>query len=159
MTAPVNNRLPDYAYSHLVTRTVEACRVAKEAAAAAAEGIATGSAPLLNTIREKEKQLDTLDREIDDGVTLAITQVTGAQARELLACMKFMISLERIGDLLLSFASSAQAAGGRVDSQDTRDLTHMATVLEKMLADAGSAFSERDVKKAVEVLRADAEMD
>ena len=31
--------------------------------------------------------------------------------------------------------------------------------LEKMLADAGSAFSERDVKKAVEVLRADAEMD
>jgi phosphate transport system protein len=156
---PVNNRLPDYAYSHLVTRTIEACEVAKQAAATAAEGIATGSSSLLNSIREKEKQLDTLDREIDDGVTLAITQVSEPQARELLACMKFMISLERIGDLLLSFASSAQAAGGRVDPQDTRDLTHMATVLEKMLADVGSAFSERDVKKAVEVLRADAEMD
>jgi phosphate transport system protein len=77
----------------------------------------------------------------------------------LLACMKFMIGLERIGDLLLSFASSAQAAGGRLDSQDTRDLTHMATVLEKMLADVGEAFHTRDVKKAVEVLRADAEMD
>lgn len=160
MTAvPASNRLPDYAYSHLVTRTIEACQVAQEAAATAAEGIATGSTSLLDTLRDKEKQLDTLDREIDDGVTLAITQVTEPQARELLACMKFMISLERIGDLLLSFASSAQAAGGRVDPQDTRDLTHMATVLEKMLADAGTAFSERDVKKAVEVLRADAEMD
>jgi phosphate uptake regulator len=93
------------------------------------------------------------------GVTLAITQVTGAEARELLACMKFMISMERIGDLLLSFASSAQSAGPRIDPQDTRDLTHMATVLEKMLADVGAAFATRDVKKAVDVLRADAEMD
>jgi phosphate transport system protein len=158
-TAAVNNPIPERAYAHLVTRTIEACRVAQEAAATAAEGIATGSSPLLGTLREREKELDTLDREIDDGVTLAITQVTEPEARELLACMKFMISLERIGDLLLSFASSAQATGGRIDPQDTRDLTHMATVLERMLADVGAAFSTRDVKKAVEVLRADAEMD
>jgi len=158
-SAAVNTPFPERSYAHLVTRTVEACRVAKEAAATAAEGIATGSSPLLGTLRDKEKQLDTLDREIDDGVTLAITQVTEPEARELLACMKFMISLERIGDLLLSFASSAQAASGRLDPQDTRDLTHMATVLEKMLSDVGTAFSARDVKKAVDVLRADAEMD
>ena len=61
--------------------------------------------------------------------------------------MKFMIGLERIGDLLLSFGSSAQSAGPRLDTQDTRDLTHMATVLEKMLTDVGSAFSTRDVAK------------
>jgi len=143
----------------LVTRTIEACRVAKEAAGAAAEGIATGSSPLLNTLRDRERDLDNLDMEIDAGVTSAITQVTETQARELLACMKVMIGLERIGDLLLSFASSAQAAGPRLDPQDTRDLTHMATVLEKMLTDVGTAFSSRDVKKAIDVLRADAEMD
>jgi len=158
-TAAVNTPVPKPGYSHLVKRTIEACAVAKNAASAAAEGIATGSSPLLNTIREREKELDTLDREIDDGVTLAITQVTEVEARELLACMKFMISLERIGDLLLSFASSGQSAGPRLDPQDTRDLTRMATILEKMLADAGAAFSTRDVKKAVDVLRADAEMD
>ncbi|HXZ39283.1 MAG TPA: PhoU domain-containing protein [Terriglobales bacterium] len=158
-SAAANTPFPERAYAHLVTRTIEACRVAKEAAATAAEGIAIGSSPLLNSLREKEKQLDNLDQEIDDGVTLAITQVTEPEARELLACMKFMIGLERIGDLLLSFASSAQAANGRLDPQDTRDLTHMATVLEKMLEDVGVAFSRRDVKKAVEVLRADAEMD
>jgi phosphate transport system protein len=73
--------------------------------------------------------------------------------------MKIMIGLERIGDLLLSFASSAQAASQRIDPQDTRDLTHMATILEKMLSDVGAAFSARDVKRAVDVLRADAEMD
>ena len=158
-TASIKSSTPEPAYGHLVRRTIEACDVAKEAAAAAAEGIATGSAPLLNTIRVREKELDTLDMEIDAGVTAAITQVTEPEARELLACMKFMIGLERIGDLLLSFASSAQAAGGRLDPQDTRDLTHMATVLEKMLNDVGESFSGRDVKKAIDVLRADAEMD
>jgi len=97
--------------------------------------------------------------DIDNGVTEAITQVSANEARELLACMKIMIGLERIGDLLLSFSSSAQAAGARLDPQDTRDLTRMATVLEKMLADVAAAFSGRDIKKAIEVLRADAEMD
>ena len=136
----------DSPHAELVRRTVEACRVAKEAAATAAEGIATASISLLNTLREREKELDRLDMEIDAGVTQIITQVTETEARELLACMKFMISLERIGDLLLSFSGSAQSVCSRLDSQDTRDLTHMATVLEKMLADAGTAFSTRDIK-------------
>jgi phosphate transport system protein len=144
---------------YLVRRTIEACALAKEAAGAAAEGIATGSAVLLNSLRQRERELDTLDMEIDSGVTTAITEVDPAGARQLLACMKIMIGLERIGDLLLSFANSAQAAGGRLDSDDTRDLTQMATILEKMLTDVGSAFSARDVNKAVDVLRADAEMD
>src|ERR1039458_8730677 len=72
--------------------------------------------------------------EIDSGVTTAITEVGPAEARELLACMKVMIALERIGDLLLSFAHSAQSV-------------------------CGAAFSGRNVGKAIDVLRADAEMD
>jgi phosphate transport system protein len=150
---------PEPAHAYLVRRTVEACHLAKDAAAAAAEGIATGSASLLESLRQRERQLDTLDMEIDAGVTSAITEVEPAQARELLACMKFMIGLERIGDLLLSFANSALSTAGRLDSQDTRDLTQMATILEKMLTDVAGSFSTRDVGKAVDVLRADAEMD
>jgi len=147
------------AHHYLVRRTVEACHLAKEAAGAAAEGIATGSAALLNSLRQRERELDTLDMEIDAGVTAAITDVGPAEARELLACMKFMIGLERIGDLLLSFANSAQATGGRLDPDDARDLTHMATILEKMLTDCGEAFSHREIARAIDVLRADAEMD
>jgi phosphate transport system protein len=158
-TARVETVPPEPAYHHIVRRTVEACRLATEAAGAAAEGIATGSNALLDSLRQRERDLDALDMEIDTAVTNAITEVEPTEARELLACMKFMISLERIGDLLLSFANSAQAAAGRIDSEDTRDLTHMATILEKMLTDVGQAFSTRDVGKAVEVLRSDSEMD
>jgi phosphate transport system protein len=143
----------------LVKRTVEACELARQAAAIAAEGIATGSMSRLNAIRQCEKDLDAIDLEVDSDVTRVITQAPQQETGRLLACMKLMIGLERIGDLLLSFATSAQAAGAQIDPQDARELTHMATILEKMLADVGRSFSERDVKKAIEVLRADAEMD
>jgi len=158
-TARVESLPPEPAHQHIVCRTVQACRLAKEAAGAAAEGIATGSAPLLNSLLQRERELDTLDSEIDSAVTSIITEVEPSDARELLACMKIMIGVERIGDLLLSFANSAQAASGRIDSEDTRDLTHMATILEKMLTDVGDSFSARDVGKAVDVLRADSEVD
>jgi phosphate transport system protein len=160
MTTPtLKPTAPESPHSRIFLRTIQACHLAKDAAAAAAEGIATGSRALLSSLLAREKELDELDMEIDAGVTEAIIQVSATEARELLACMKVMIGLERIGDLLLSFANSAQAASARLEPQDTRDLTHMATVLEKMLDDVAAAFSDRDVKKAVDVLRADAEMD
>src|ERR1700693_1788778 len=158
-TASVKTALPEASHSGLGKRTVEGCELAREAAAIAAEGIATGSMSRLNDIRQCEKELDAIDLEVDSGVTSTITRVPEAETRQLLACMKIMIGLERIGDLLLSFASSAQAASQRIDPQDRRDLTHMATILEKMLSDVGAAFSARDGKRAVDVLRADAEMD
>lgn len=159
MSSAIKSPDPEPAHHYIVRRTVEACNMAKEAAGAAAEGIATGSSTLLNSLRQRERELDTLDTEIDNGVTTAITEVGPAEARELLACMKFMIGLERIGDLLLSFANSALSVSGRIDPEDTRDLTQMATILEKMLTDVGDAFSARDVGKAVDVLRSDAEID
>jgi phosphate transport system protein len=159
MSTAVKLPSPEPSYSDLVKKTVEACELAREAAAIAAEGIATGSMSRLNDIRQCEKELDAIDMEVDSGVTSTITRVPAAETRQLLACMKLMIGLERIGDLLLSFATSAQAAGSRLDSRDARELTQMATVLEKMLADVAHSFSHRDVKKAIDVLRADAEMD
>ncbi|MFZ3265180.1 MAG: PhoU domain-containing protein, partial [Terriglobales bacterium] len=158
-TASIKTPSPEPSYLELVKRTVEACELARAAAAIAAEGIATGSMSRLNDIRQCEKDLDAIDLEVDSGVTTTITRVPESETGQLLACMKLMIGLERIGDLLLSFATTAQAAGSRIDPQDARELTQMATVLEKMLADVGQSFSQRDVKKAIDVLRADAEMD
>jgi phosphate transport system protein len=158
-TASLKMPSPDPECAEIERRTVEACGRAREAAAIAAEGIATGSTSRLNAIRQCEKDLDEIDLQVDSDVTRVITKASADQTGQLLACMKVMIGLERIGDLLLSFATSAQAAGSHIDPQDSRDLTHMATILEKMLADVGHSFSQRDVKKAIEVLRADAEMD
>ena len=55
-TASVKSMPPEPAYGHLVRLTVQACQVAKEAAGAAAEGIASGSPALLHSLRQREKE-------------------------------------------------------------------------------------------------------
>jgi len=150
---------PEDQCAHLEEQTLQACQVARMAAGIVAEGIATGVSSLLDGVRQREKELDTLDREIDQGVTSVITKVTEDRARGLLACLKFMIGLERVGDLLLNCSNRAAAVGSRIELQDIRDLTLMASRLEKMLGDVHDAFRQRDLNRALSVLRADAEMD
>ncbi len=143
----------------VVELTIESFRVVREAAAAAAEAIATGSPKVVAALRDYESQLDTLDRDVDDLVTVTVTHVDEKQARELLACMKYVIALERIGDLLLSFGNRVETAGARLEPQDTKDLTVMASRLEQMLADVEASYKDRNIERAVAVLRSDAELD
>ncbi len=146
-------------YESIIQRTLKAIEIAKSAAASASEGIASGSRELLERTRIYEEELDTVDREINDSITAAITQVDEKHARELLACLKFVIELERIGDLLLNFANRATVVATRLDPQDVKDLTMMTSILEKMLDDVCQAFSKRDIQKTLSILRADAELD
>src|SRR3569832_2448370 len=91
--------IPDLS-SHLLELTMAAFRLARESAAATAEGIATTSAATLRVVRAREQELDSLNRDIDDLVSSTIARVTKPEAREQQTNMKFIISLERIGDLL-----------------------------------------------------------
>lgn len=147
------------ASSHLLELTLDAFRVAHRAAAAAGEGLASFSKECFREVRSHERELDSLDRDIDDLVTTTITRVGDDEARMLLACMKFGIALERIGDLLLSFVNRAEASAAAMDHDDLRELMAMTSRLERMLADIDAAFRARSLDKAVQVLRSDSELD
>jgi phosphate transport system protein len=150
---------PGDAHGRVLELTKEAFAIAHSAAAAAAEGVATSSSKRLDALREHEAELDRLDFEVDELVTSSITSTSESQAKDLLACMKFVIGLERIGDLLLNFANRATSVVNKIDIQDTKDLTMMASRLEKMINDAEQSFSSRSLDRAVAVLRADGELD
>jgi len=143
----------------ILQRTLGAVRTAKSAAAACAEGVASGSTEALERVRGFEEELDNTDRDLNEAVTAAITQANATEARELLGCLKFILELERIGDLLLNVAMRASAVAARLDPQDSKDLIMMSSILEKMLGDVYDAFSTRDLQKTLLVLRADAELD
>src|SRR3974390_3694142 len=125
---------PEEKCAHLEEETLQACQVARLAAGVVAEGIATGVSSVLDGVRQREKDLDTLDREIDQGVTSVITKVNEERARGLLACLKFMIGLEGVGDLLLNCSNRAAAVASRIELQDIRDLTLMAARLANVMA-------------------------
>jgi phosphate transport system protein len=151
--------LQNSANDQIVQQTLHAVEVAKAAATSCAEGLASGSAESLDRLRRYEDELDNIDREMNEAVTIAITQANAQEARELLACLKFILELERIGDLLLNVANRASTIVARLDPQDAKDLIMMASILEKMLGDVHESFSKRDIQKTLLVLRADSELD
>jgi phosphate transport system protein len=138
--------------------TLLSCEVARGAVASLADALASGSAESHKFIAEAELRLDQFDREIDDRVTDSLSR-SPSNARELLACMKFMVDLERIGDLLASVSSCSAGLQRRISTQDMGDLIRMATILEHMLSDAQSALANSDLDLVLAILRADAELD
>jgi phosphate transport system protein len=143
----------------LAALTLQACDLAKEAASHAIDGLINGAASSLDAVRSCEQKLDELDRELDERMASTITQVTPEQARELLACMKLMLNLERVGDLLSSFAERSAIVRNRIDMEDIGQLTRMACLVENMLTLVTGAFRERNVEQALRVLRADTDVD
>src|SRR5208282_4238636 len=150
---------PGSEHEQIVALTLKAIQLAKSAVAHAIDGLAQKSSAPFLAVNKCEQELDRLDREVDDRVTHAVIRASAPEAGELLACMKFMIDLERIGDLISSFGGCAQAIGARVEMEDVKDLIRMATVLEQMLVDIHDAFSTRNLDRVISVLRADAVID
>lgn len=146
-------------HSELIALTLRACQLAKAAVAAAAEGLIGFDPASFDAVNDCERELDTIDREMDERAPAILTQLDPKQARELLACLKFVIDLERVGDLVSSFAGRARAVGRQLAGEDIHDLAAMASILERMLSEVYHAFSTRDLNRAVSILRADTEID
>jgi phosphate transport system protein len=123
-----------------------------------AEALTSGSKAAHASVADAESRLDHFDREIDDRVTESLSTAPG-NARELLACMKFIVDLERIGDLLAAVSHCSSALQRRIATEDMSDLVRMATVLEQMIADAQTSLANSDLDLVVRILRADSEMD
>ena len=120
----------------------QACLVAKDAAFNLRDYLENSSNMAFIAVQDCEKELDRAERKIDDGITHAITQVSEVEARELLACLKFIIDLERIGDLAWSVTQRLHRLTPKILRDDRRDLIAMADILEKMLDVVHKGFVE-----------------
>ncbi len=156
--APTIAKLDNDKKDSLTEMTQRAYAVAITASQSAADLI-LGAKGGIDHIAECERELDELDREIDERVATEIAQAPLEEVREKLACLKCMIDLERVGDLLLSFATRADTVHFRLDMQDLHDFGDMLAVSAKMLSETDRAFASRDHARALEVLRTDREVD
>jgi phosphate transport system protein len=113
----------------------------------------------LLAVRDCEKELDRMERQVDQQITRAITDVSESEARQLLACLKFIIDLERIGDLTWSVAQRLQALTTKRATEDNDDLSAMARMLQAVLERVHQGFATRDLASATWVLQQDPQMD
>src|ERR1051326_4761769 len=140
---------PDNQPERILTLTLKGFELAKSAVSHVADGLVNRTAASFSAADECEKQLDSVDRQVDESVPAAIIGVTADKARELLACMKCVTDLERIGDLVAGLGARAQAISARIEMEDVADLVRMATLVEHMLGDLHNALATRDAERAV----------
>ena len=138
---------------------LRACLIARDAVFNVRDSLASGSRLAFLAIKDCEKELDQIERKIDDQLPGAITRVGEAKARELLACLKFITDLERIGDLAQSAIMQLQSRREQLPSADSRQLIAMAGLLCEMLEQVHQGFQTRELSYAQSVLKSDPEVD
>jgi phosphate transport system protein len=143
----------------MIETICRACLVAKDAAFNVGDYIATASRIALVAVQQCERELDEVERQIDQSLPSAISEVDEAEARELLACLKFITDLERIGDLLSSAGNGIHQLSAPLPKEDKRQLQEICDTLQKMLADVYEGFVKRDETRGESVLRADPDID
>lgn len=154
--APVAAELPEDELTALVLR---ACLIARDAVFNVRDLLADGSRLAFLAIKDCEKELDQIERKIDEQLPGAITRVGEAKARELLACLKFITDLERIGDLAYSAVMQIESRREKLPVADSQALIKMAALLCEMLEQVHQGFLTRNLAHAQNVLRSDPEVD
>jgi len=143
----------------LMKMALGAFLVAKDAVGNLREALVRPSGLAFLAIKDCEKELDQLERAIDEEIPRALAQVSEQDAREILASLKLIIDLERIGDLVLWVAMRLQRSHPRLPKPDAQLLTEMAQVVEAQLGQLYQGFLERDLEPARGAVQADSRLD
>src|ERR1700757_92751 len=138
---------------------LKACLIARDAAFNVRDLLTNSSRMAFLAIKNCKKELDIIERNIDERLPAAITRVNETRARQLLSSLKSTTDLERIGDLVMSVALRFQARTAKVPASDVRQLVEMSTILRDMLDLTHTGFQNLDLDCARKVLQMDKEID
>lgn len=126
------------------------------------ETLITGDLSLVERVREREKDVNRLEVEIDEriGLLIARNQPTAVDLRLLLSVSKMLTDMERCGDEAEKIAKMArklhESEGRYIPAVELR---HMRDFVVAMLREALDAFAREDSVHAAKVVRNDKEVD
>jgi len=111
---------------------------------------------------EVEKQVNTLEKELDDQCIqiIARRQPAASDLRMMIAVLRATTDLERIGDEAKRIAGLALKSTNHTFPDDRyADIDNLMERVQVMVAQALNAFARSDVDSAIETIKADAEVD
>ncbi|NYT59065.1 phosphate signaling complex protein PhoU [Alcaligenaceae bacterium] len=124
--------------------------------------LATGDLSLIDQVREREKNVNALEVDIDERISLLIArnQPTAIDLRVLLSISKMLTDMERCGDEAEKIAKMARRLHeNHSNYEPVVELRHMATFVTSMIRDSLDAFARMDPVHAAQVVRNDKEVD
>ena len=107
-----------------------------------------------------DEEIDKLEREISqDAMTLALRGPLARDLREILATLRIVSDIERIGDYAANAAKRSIALNTLPPLPHTRGLNALGTLAVRQLRDVLDAYRDNDADAAQRVRARDAELD
>ncbi len=130
----------------------------------AARSYAENDADLANGVVEKDRQVNALQKNIDNDCihVIAKRQPTASDLRLIMSVSKMATDLERIGDEAKKMAKGVRRIherGQRLVESDPANIQHLAGVASALLRRALDSFARLDTEEATAVIRDDKELD
>ncbi|HEU0034322.1 MAG TPA: phosphate signaling complex protein PhoU [Kofleriaceae bacterium] len=127
----------------------------------AMQALADRDDDLARTVISGDAQIDRDENDIDELALqiLATRQPVASDLRFITMSLKFVVDLERIGDLAANIAKRALELNHLTPLDRPVDLPGLATLVLKNLHAALDSFVKRDADAATRVIQADAEID
>lgn len=129
----------------------------------ALQALTTGDMALARQVIADDHRINTMEVQLDEEccTIIARRQPTAGDLRLLMAVIKTITDLERIGDEAQKIARMAELfySADRTPPPRTVDVKHVAVVALEMLRMALDAFARLDVSTAAEVVKRDQHVD
>ncbi|GGC93505.1 phosphate signaling complex protein PhoU [Halopseudomonas salina] len=128
----------------------------------AIQALINGDGPLGEEVRAGDKRVDRMEMDIDEEATLIIArrQPTARDLRLVIAVIKMVADLERVGDeakkiakFAIKLADEGQAPRGYLE------VRHIGDHVLSMLRDALDAFARLDSNQALRIMKEDKRVD
>jgi phosphate transport system protein len=129
--------------------------------ALAMKALADKDDDLARDVIKNDAQIDRDENEIDELALqiLATRQPVASDLRFISMALKFVVDLERIGDLACGVAKRALELNRLPALEPRIDLTKLAALVQKNFQAALDSFVAKDAERATAVITADAEID
>ncbi len=138
---------------------VRALLIAADEVANVRDLVEHGTALALMEVKRCEKELDDIEREIDEQILAAMGKTSKGQARSLLVSLHVVSDLERVGDLMLIAAHRFHDFHPRPPLEVRNLLIKVVHSLQTMLEHLQRGFKELDPRYVSGVLRKDQDID
>jgi phosphate transport system protein len=139
------------------------CRDVDGAVGLATRALMTGDSAIAEQVISADIEIDRARERVEDSAfeLLSLQQPVAGDLRTIVAALRMVTELERMGDLSVHVAKIARlrVPGVAVPDEARPTIEQMAQVAEQMVARVAEIISSRDVESAIALANSDEEMD
>lgn len=144
-------------YIQLKTMLASMCQVTTSMLQDVTRALVTRDSDLAESVIMRDDEVDALDTSIDEHCLkmLALYEPKAVDLRFVVTALRIIVDLERVGDHCTSIAEEVKKLNQSPPVKPYIDLPKMADAAIAMIQDAITAYFNKDVEAALEIIRRD----